>query len=274
MNKLALAPTSLPNAEPLEFIDAARSAGYDAVGLRLFRSPGITYAFHPVAGDAALTRTLKQALQDSGLQVIDILSFYLQPETDVDSMRPALELGAELGATYALVIGDDPEWQRQVDTFARICDAAAQVGLIASIEAPVTQRQVNTLPKALQLIEDSGRSNAVVCLDPFHFFRVGHTPDLLRDQDMRLFPYSQIDDGLDNVPAPGGRSAPGEGLVPLGEILDALPRDLPLSVEWSAPRGSSYSAAEWARIALEATRRYLDSYHATRAELQRGGSST
>jgi sugar phosphate isomerase/epimerase len=270
VHKIALAPTSLPNAAPLEFIDAAAQAGFDGIGLRLFRSPGIIYPFFPVAGNAALARDVKQALASCGLQVIDILSFYLQPETDVASMLPALELGAELGATYALVIGDDPDWQRQVDTFGKICDAAARFGLVISVEAPVTQRQVNTLPKALQLIANSGRPNAVICLDPFHFFRVGHSVDLLRRQDKRLFPYSQIDDGLDEVPAPGGRCAPGEGMVPLAGILDALPPDVPLSMEWSAPRGSRYSSAEWAMIALRATRRYLDGYYATHAE--RGAS--
>lgn len=264
MNKLAIAPTSLPNSPPLEYIDAAASAGYDAIGLRLFRSPGIGYSFFPVAGDAALTRDVKAALADSNLEVIDILSFYLQPEMDVDSMLPALELGAELGATYALVIGDDPDWNRQVQSFGDVCDAAARFGLTVSVEAPVTQRKVNTLPKALQLIADSGRSNAVVCLDPFHFFRVGHTPDLLSGQDMRLFPYSQIDDGTDSVPAPGGRCAPGEGMVPLADILDALPDGLPLTVEWSAPRDAAYSARDWARTALESTRRFLDGYYAAR----------
>jgi sugar phosphate isomerase/epimerase len=264
MHKIALAPTSLPHAAPLEFIDAAAQAGFDGVGLRVFQSPGVNYPkFFPIAGDVALTRSVKDALQSNNLDIVDVLSFYLQPETDVDSMLPALELGAELGATYALVIGDDPEWQRQVESFSRVCDAAKQFGLIVSVEAPVTQRQVNTLPKAIQLITDSGRENAVICLDPFHFFRVGHTVDLLRKQDKRLFPYSQIDDGTDEVPAPGGRCAPGEGMVPLAGILESLAPDVPLSMEWSAPRGSSYSSAEWAKIALQATRRYLEGYYAT-----------
>ena len=54
MHKIALAPTTLPNSPPLEYIDAAARAGYDGIGIRLFRSPGITYAFHSVAGNALL----------------------------------------------------------------------------------------------------------------------------------------------------------------------------------------------------------------------------
>jgi sugar phosphate isomerase/epimerase len=111
---------------------------------------------------------------------------------------------------------------------------------------------------ALQLIADTGRDNAVICLDPLQYFRAGHSVDLLRGQDPRLFPYTQITDGG----ATGGRSTLGEGAVPLRAILDVLPADLPLSLEWPAPPGTSYTAAEWARHALAHTRRYLYDYDA------------
>ena len=264
MNPIVLAPTSLPSAEPLEYIDAAARAGYDGIGLRVFRSPGITYAFHPIAGDKKLMSDVKSALGSSGLKVYDILSFYMQPEVDFEAMRAPLQFGAEIGAQYALVIGDDPEWPRMVDNFATFCDLAGGYGLTAAIESPVTQRVVNTLQKAVDLVQQSGRPNAVLCLDPFHFFRVGHTPDMLKGYDPRLFPYTQIDDGRDNVQAPGGRCAPGGGMVPLAEILDILPQGLPLSLEWSAGRDSGYSAAEWAKIALETTRKYLEGYYAAK----------
>jgi sugar phosphate isomerase/epimerase len=258
MNKITLAPTTLPNSPPLEYIDAAVRAGYDGIGIRLFRSPGITYAFHPVAGNPPLMRDVKRAIASAGLEVLDVLSFYLQPDMDLDSMLPPLACGAEIGAQYALVIGDDPDWRRMCDNFGRFCDAAARLGLTAALEAPVNTRTVNTLPLALQLIADTGRDNAVICLDPLQYFRAGHHVELLQGQAPRLFPYTQITDGL----ATGGRCALGEGAVPLRAMLDVLPANLPLSLEWSAPTGTSYAAAEWAKIALEHTRHYLDHYYA------------
>jgi sugar phosphate isomerase/epimerase len=150
-------------------------AGYAGIGIRLFRSPGITYAFHPVTGDPTLMRQIKQAISSAGLEVLDVLSFYLQPDMDLDSMLPPLAFGAEIGARYALVIGDDPDWQRMCDNFGRFCDAAAAVGLTAALEAPVNSRAVNTLPLALQLIADTGGDNAVICLDPLQYFRAGHS---------------------------------------------------------------------------------------------------
>jgi len=221
MNKIALAPTTLPNSPLLEYIAAAGRAGYDGIGLRLFRSPGITYAFHPVAGNPPLMREVKSAIASAGVEVIDILSFYPQPAMDLDSMLPPLTFGAE--------IGDDPDWACMCDNFGRFCDAADRLGLTASIEAPVNSRTVNTLPLALQLIADTGRNNAVICLDPLQYFRAGHSVDLLRKQDPRLFPYTQITGG----DATGGRGTLGEGAVPLREMLDILPADLPLSLDWN-----------------------------------------
>jgi len=181
-------------------------------------------------------------------------------------MLPSLECGAELGFPYALAIADDPDWNRQRDNFALLCDAAGKLGMTVTLEAPVGQNTVNTLPLAVQLIADSGRGNAAICLDPFHFWRVGHDASLLKDQDPRLFPYTQLDDGVDtDGPPPRGRREPGKGKVPLGDILDALPAGLPLSIEWGPPRDTGYTAAEWATIALDATRRFVDEYDATRA---------
>src|SRR5262249_187202 len=133
MHKIALAPTTLPNSPPLGYIDAAVRAGYDGIGIRLFRSPGITYPFYPLPPNPPLRRDVKSAIASAGLEVVDLLSFSLQPAMDLDSMLPPLAFGAEIGAQYALVIGDDPDWARMCDNFGRFCDAAAQVGLTAAL---------------------------------------------------------------------------------------------------------------------------------------------
>jgi sugar phosphate isomerase/epimerase len=266
MNPIALSPNSLVGVPALEYIDALVKAGYDGIGLRMYASPGVNYeaVTQPIAGNATLMREIKQALNGSGLILYDILSFYIRPNFDLERMLPALDFGAELGFPYALGIADDPDWTRQRDNFSRLCDAARQRDMTVSLEAPVGQNAVNTLPLALQLIAESGRDNAVICLDPFHFWRVGHTADLLETAEPRLFPYTQIDDGVDtDGPPPRGRREIGKGMVPLFDILDALPANLPLSIEWGRPQGSSYTPAEWAAIALLATRRFVEAYESS-----------
>ena len=249
------------------------SAGYDAVGLRLARSP--LFAFHPVVGDAALIRELKRALAGTGLSVLDILSFYLQPATDFDTFAAALELGAELGARYALVAGDDPEWERLRDHLGRFCDVAGRFGVVAAVEFAVI-RPLATLSQTLRLLSELGRKNAVVCLDPLNFVRSGGSAALLRGLDPRLFPYAQISDGVlgPGEPdltklgrmSPNQRRLPGEGRLPLRDILDALPPGLPLSVELPMPTTARLSAREWAKTTAASTRRFLDDYYRARQE--------
>jgi sugar phosphate isomerase/epimerase len=275
MNKVGLAPTSLSNTPALEYIDAASRAGFDAIGMRFFRSPGLRYGFDPVVGGAAKMRDVKQALADSGMPLLEVLSYYLQPRMDLDSMLPSLEFAAQLGAKYALLIGDDPEWARMVDNFGQFCDRIAPMGMVAAIEAPVFRRVLCSIPLTVRLIVDSGRDNAAVCLDPLHFVEVGHTPDDLKGLDPRLFPYTQIRDGYvvnrlgskfwQEEPHAVGAVRLGEGQVPLREILDILPAGLPLSLEWAMPRDSAYSPAEWAKYALEQTRQFLAEYDAARS---------
>ncbi len=85
LHKLFIAPTSLQDTAPLDYIDATIAAGYDGIGLRVHRSPGLP--FHPVVGDAPLIREMRARLAD--LPVFDLYSFYLEPDTDVcDASRP------------------------------------------------------------------------------------------------------------------------------------------------------------------------------------------
>src|SRR5262245_664225 len=184
-NLLALSPTTLPDTPPLEYVDAAASAGYDAVGLRLNRSP--LFPFHPVAGNASLVRELKRALARSCLGVLDILSFYLQPVTNIEAFAAPLELGAELGARYALVAGDDADGSRLRDNLARFCNLARPFGVTAAVEFAAI-RPLATLGQTLRLLADAGRENAVVCLDPLNHIRGGGTVAELRAVDRRLFP--------------------------------------------------------------------------------------
>jgi hypothetical protein len=54
---------------------------------------------------------------------------------------------------------------------------------------------------------------------------------------------------------------PGDGTLPLRQILDALPLGLPLSVEIPMPKSVKLPAREWARATAESTRRFLGEYY-------------
>jgi sugar phosphate isomerase/epimerase len=234
------------------------------LGLRLHPSPSLPY--HPVVGDTPLIRQMKRALAVSGLAVLDIYSFYLEPMTKLEDFLPALSLGAEFGARYALVQGADPCWSRLRDRFIKFCEQASRFDLAASLEF-VPQRDLATLEQALQLIGESRRSNAVICVDPLHLARAGSQPADLGNLDGRLLPYIQFSDGVLASGEPdlklakrigvGERRLPGQGTLPIAELLQVIPDKLPLSVEVPLPPGQSVSAIAWARIVIEETRRLI-----------------
>ena len=262
LRQIIIAPTTLQDTAPLDYIEATVTAGYDGIGLRVHRSPGLP--FHPVVGDAALIAGMRARLD--GLPVFDLYSFYLQPETDVASFAPAMELGASFGAKYATVMGADEDWSRQRDNFIKTCDLAKQFGLTCSLEFAVI-RPLATLPQTVRLIEESQR-HAVICIDPLHLARSGGTPADVKALDAKYFPYAQISDGIlePGEPNPalfgklglGTRAMPGKGKLPLRAVIAALPQDIPLSVELPHSLGAKgTSARDWARITLESTRNFL-----------------
>ncbi len=264
MNELILAPTSLPDARPLDYLEAAIAAGFSEIGLRVHRSPGLP--FHPVVGDHAVTAAIKRALAKSGVRVFDIYSFYLEPQTDVVQFEPAFELGAELGAKYAVVMGADPEWSRLCDNFERACRLADRYALVCTVESAV-MRPLANLQQALQLVTTSGCANVAICIDPLNFARAGDSPAALRQIDPKLLPYAQITDGVigpdEPNPALLGRMGPnqrrllGQGNIPLRDILDAIPCGVPLSIELPPPGGSRLDAAQWAKLVLDDAQSYL-----------------
>src|SRR5689334_16885259 len=81
LRRLIIAPTTLQDTAQIEYIEATVAAGYDGIGLRVHRSPGLP--FHSVVGNAALIAEMRSRIADAGLDVFDLYSFYLQPDTDV-----------------------------------------------------------------------------------------------------------------------------------------------------------------------------------------------
>ena len=268
MNPILLAPTTLPDTPPLEYIAAAAMAGYAGMALRVHASPGLP--FHPLLGNPPLIRDIRHALDDAP-PVWEIGSFYLQPSTELSAFKDALALGAEFGAKFAFVIGDDPDPARLCDRFAGFCDLAATLGLSAFVEF-VPQRPLGTLAAALKLFNDARCTNVAVCVDPLNFTRSGGQIAEVSTIDRKYLPYAQFSDGIvyadERAPSssmrPNVRRLPGEGDVPLAGLIAALPADIALSVEF--PRALSaelpnataeMSAADWAIYVLRRTREFL-----------------
>jgi sugar phosphate isomerase/epimerase len=267
VNLLSLAPLTVLPASPLAQIDAAHAAGFDAVGLRL---QPVMPTDVDVMHDANLLRDIEGRLGATGLKVLDIEVFRIGPRTDIRSMLPAMDFASTIGARYMLctsVLVDEyvaSEEPRTFEKFVELCDIGAHLGIKPMLEFMI-YRSVGTIEGALRMVKRINHPNMGICVDALHLSRSGGTPDSLREVDPDLLCYAQICDAAAALPSPSQiplearshRLYPGEGSLPLRELLAVLPPGIPLSVEAPNAHSAHLSAFERAHAAARCTRALL-----------------
>ena len=236
---------------PPEFVAVAAGAGFDAVGLRVAPvSPG-EQAWPVAPGSPMLAETMRRC-GGTGLFVLDVEAIPLGPGSDLAGCEAVLETAAVLGARYLNVICDDPDTGRFADRLAELVRLARPYRVRPVIEF-TAWRPIRTLASAVAIA--GGSDGAGLLLDTLHIQRCGVTAAELAAVDPALLGYLQLCDaparpphGI-GVPAqmPRGQQAgagddavleartmrlpPGEGELPLAELLGVLPDGLPVSVE-------------------------------------------
>jgi sugar phosphate isomerase/epimerase len=279
---ISLAALTVLELTPPQMVDCAAKAGYSHVGIRLLPATP-TEPQYDIVGDTLLLREVESRLAGTGVKVLDVEIFRLKPDTRVGDYEAAMATAARLGASELLIAGNDPDESRLIATFAAFCELAGTYGLGADLEfMPWTDAK--DLKQAARIIERTGRDNAGMLIDPFHFSRSRSRIEDIATVPPARFHFMQFCDVPAAVPptmdeilaeARGERLFPGDGGVDLVDLLRALPRDLPLSLEVpTLTLAKTVDAAERARGALAATKRVLaqldnDSTAATRPSLSR-----
>ena len=254
--EIGLEHLTLLGVSPPDLVTAAAAAGFTAVGLRI--SP-VTDGERPwpvSPGSPMLAETVRRC-GDTGMAVLDVEAVRLGPSTArKPEYGPVLEAAAELGARYVNAICDDPDLSRLSDSFARLVAAATPYGIRAVVEF-MAYRSVATLGEAVAIAARSGGGGLLV--DALHVQRCGAGLAELRAVDPGLISYVQLCDAALKAPADPLREAraarllPGEGELPLIDLLAALPDGIPVAVEapTEAPTGAPSEFAARARAALD-----------------------
>jgi sugar phosphate isomerase/epimerase len=261
---LSLSHLTILDAAPPDLVLAAADAGFDAVGLRV-RPAGDEPAY-PMIGDSAMMRETVIRLAGTGVQVLDVEVLRLRPDSRHRDALRILDAGARLGARHVLVIGNDPDEDRLVDRFAAVCEAAQQRGLRACLEFMIFS-SVRTLTDASRVVDRAAHPAAAILVDALHLQRSGGTPaDVARVPPDRL-PYAQVCDGAAVPVRPSeatalaeartGRLLPGDGELPLRDLVCALPGDASLAVEAPVAALANRPVAERAALARAALTRLL-----------------
>jgi sugar phosphate isomerase/epimerase len=259
---LSLAHLTVLDTTPPELVSVAAAAGFPSVGIRLTATPSVGVPPYDMLHEGPLLRETLDRMKDTGVTVLDTEFLRFEPDQPVGLPEGFLEVSARLGARHVLVMSAEPEEDRTLERFCDLCDRAAVFGLTVGLEFAV-YTGVRTLADAVELVRRSGRANASVLIDALHFSRSGGWPAHVREVAPALFRYAQLCDAAPDMPGPHdtpalireartGRLLPGEGALPLADLVAALPADLPLAIEAPCRATAELPAAERARRAHRA----------------------
>ena len=261
---LSLAALTILDAGPAGQIQAAAAAGWKSVGLRL--NPLLPTDAR-IVGDAAREDEVAALLRETGLALLEVGVFPITEAMDVAALAPLLAFSAKLGARFLVCPIEDADVDRRTATFARLCDAASTHGLAALAEFN-PYSACRDLAGAVGLVESVKRSNAGLVIDALHLSRSGGHPRDLASVDPALLRLVHFCDATEFTPGAKSidelrresrtaRLLPGEGTLWLRELLDALPKNTPISLEAPSAAYASLSATERARIALMKTQTFV-----------------
>ncbi|MBW5433695.1 sugar phosphate isomerase/epimerase [Bradyrhizobium canariense] len=275
LDRVSVANLTAGRVDPVEFIESAASGGFGAVGLLLMSATAHPLQ-HEVVGRPEVVRKVKSALKSHNMRIFDVEAFILSPASDFEKFRPALEVGAELGATHISSIGTEVignsaylEPTQRIDLFGRLCDEAARFGLHVGVEF-MLYRDIATWKDALDLVEAAGRSNAGLIIDTLHLYRAGGTPQDVAGISANRIAYAQLSDAIQISPelkdlpteARGSRLHLGTGSMPLHELVDALPKATQLVIETPIAAEANWSTIRRIQSVAGSSRRFFERHAA------------
>ena len=259
---ISLAHLTVLDTTPPELVTVAAAAGFRTIGIRLTATPSVGVPPYDILHEGPLLRETLLRLNDTGVSVLDTEFLRFEPGSPIGIPEGFLEVSARLDAKHVLVMSAEPEEARTIERFGELCDRAAQHGLHVGLEFAI-YTGVRTLTHAAQVVAKSKRANASVVVDALHFSRSGGFPAHIGQVDPSLFRYAQICDASADMPDPTdtpalireartGRLLPGDGGLPLRELVAALPAGVPLAVEAPCRALADLPAVERAKRAYQA----------------------
>jgi sugar phosphate isomerase/epimerase len=239
MQRLGIEVQTVFGMPPVEHVSLAADLGCGHISTGLTPLPWKFDCFPAwsLRDDASLRREMIAAMRDRGVSISLAEGFAVRPGVEARNRAADLDLMAELGAEQVSSVCMEPDMARALDQFALLADMTAHRDMGFTIEyAP--PHPINSLDKALSVIRDIAKPNVRLVIDAMHFFRSGGTLDELALVDPHLIGYAQLCD-VPISPADDDyykeacfeRRIPGQGELPLNDLIAMLPADIILGLE-------------------------------------------
>jgi sugar phosphate isomerase/epimerase len=241
MDRLGVEMLCVFGMPPVEYVHLTADLGgrYITTGMVGF-APLKALGYQPFSlrDDPRLRRDLLAAMDERGVSIALGEGLLIAPGVDVGSYAADLDIMAELHIPRINTVSLEPDRDRTFDELAKLTGLAAERGILTSVE-PVPGLAIADLPTAMAAVEHVGRDEISLLIDTMHVARSGAGPDDLRSLPAERIGHIQLCD----VPlrstheyrytdeAMYHRLAPGDGELPLAEMLAALPRDRVVGLE-------------------------------------------
>jgi sugar phosphate isomerase/epimerase len=259
MQDLGLEFISVFGMPPVEYVELAAGLGCGYVTFSLEPSLAFNphnYSPYSLRTDAGLRRDVKAALAHHGVRISLGEGFVITSDKDVrDVWGPDLAIMSELGVKRINAVTLEPDFARNVDQYGALAELSASHGIETLVEfIPIFT--IPDLPTAVRLVRQVGRPDFRLVIDTMHVGRSGATAAELAALDPALVAHIQLCDAPISPVIPDylteamyERQVPGEGELPLADMLAALPRDK-VVIGLEVPRRSEAEAGAGPRERL------------------------
>ena len=211
-----------------EVVKACSRAGFSAIELWLPYIEQYLAAGHSVSDARAL-------LSDNGVVAVGACFVMGLLGSDAEAKREAFdvararfELSQDLGATAIACVGDGPDaptagdYAHAAERAREVGDLAQSFGLTVGVEFVAGFPFVGTLATAARLVAQADHPHVGVLVDTFHFW-AGRSKvadfDALADAPVAFVHLNDVCDKPRETLSDADRVLPGEGVMPLGDIL-------------------------------------------------------
>ena len=238
---VSLAAGVVQEFPPEQVVYAAAQAGFNAVGIWCDLETWTNET----------TDKVKRALAETGITALDIEVVWFHPEEAIDTHDRFVDLAKTLGAKNILCVSSETDINETKKRFKHLCQSVKGSDIQVVLEF-LAITEINSLAKALQVVNDVAHPAGGILIDTLHLQRTGSSAaDIAaivqansaasNARAVKLLPYMQICDASETLQDQSFdgiledaiylRKLPGEGQLPLKDILGTVDDNVPLSLE-------------------------------------------